>query len=178
MNLSPAPMIDDSDSSEDRAALPAGLSADDVRTVVEQRLAAVDVDAAVKTALDYAMDSLVARVAEALRPWVDAKVAEARDAINAKTDLKTRQAAAELIQGFGVAERKLAERLERRMGELLAARPAVPGPSGPGAKQGDDPAVVAIVGSPLFKEVLDKRFRSMLQHLENEVIPRAVKSTA
>ncbi len=163
MSPTTATMIDDTDSAEQLTPV-SPMSADEIRSVVEARLAAVDVDLAVRTALEHVMDSLVARVSEALQPWIEAKVAEATRSIGERSDLRAQQVASELIQGFGVAEKRLIERVERRVSELASSAPAPVG------------SVPELVGSPAFKEVLDKRFRVMLQHLETEVIPRALRA--
>jgi hypothetical protein len=103
---------------------------------------------------------------------VKAIVEEARKETMAYVDARAAQTAGELIQGVTMAQKQLTTRVEEKITKTVSEQVAQFEEL---ISQKTTDALTSFANSPAFKDILDKRFRVMLQHLEGDVIPRIVK---
>ncbi len=90
----------------------------------------------------------------------------------AYVDARAAQTAGELIQGVTMAQKQLTTRVEDKITKTVSEQVTQFEEL---ISQKTTDALTSFANSPAFKDILDKRFRVMLQHLEGDVIPRIVK---
>ncbi|HZU99062.1 MAG TPA: hypothetical protein VFF73_20305 [Planctomycetota bacterium] len=108
----------------------------------------------------------------AVKAIVDQAVAEAKKEILGSVDTRSAQVAGDLLMGFGAAEKRIAQKAEEKILQALADHQAQ-FEEALAAKL--EEALTGFVNSAAFKDTLDKRFRTILQHIEADVIPRVTK---